>query len=127
MMTPTTKPKIVLIDDDQFIAEMYVIKFKESGFEIETAEDAKTGLKKIKEFAPDVILLDIVMPTMDGLEALREIKKSGGQKPKVILLTNLGQQEDVEKGMSLGADGYIIKANFTPSEVVEKVKSLLKK
>lgn len=127
MMTPTTKPKIVLIDDDQFIAEMYVLKFKESGFEIETAEDAKTGLKKIKEFAPDVVLLDIVMPTMDGLEALREIKKSGDQKPKVILLTNLGQQEDVEKGMSLGADGYIIKADFTPSEVMEKVKSLLEK
>ena len=126
-MTPTEKPKILLIDDDQFIVEMYALKFRESGFEIETAEDAKTGLKKIKEFGPDLVLLDIVMPTVDGLEALLEIKKGDGQKPKVILLTNLGQKENVEKGMSLGADGYIIKANFTPSEVVEKVKSLLKK
>lgn len=122
-----TKPKIVLIDDDRFISEMYSLKFKESGFEIETAEDAKTGLKKIKEFTPDLVLLDIVMPAMSGLETLAEIKKGEGQKPKVILLTNLGQKDDVEKGMSLGADGYIIKANFTPSEVVKKIKDLLEK
>jgi len=121
------KPKILIIDDDPFILEMYVLKFKESGFAIETAQDAKTGLQKLKEFQPTIVLLDIVMPAMDGLEALREIKKNDGQKVKVVLLTNLGQKEDVEKGLKLGADGYIIKAHFTPSEVVEKVRGLLEK
>jgi len=122
-----TKPKILIIDDDPFIIEIYVLKFKDSGFEVESAQDAKTGLQKIKDFRPDVVLLDIVMPVTSGLEVLLEIKKGEAAKFKVILLTNLGQKEDVEKGIKLGADGYIIKAHFTPSEVVEKVKELLAK
>jgi DNA-binding response OmpR family regulator len=120
--------KILLIDDDPFISDMYILKFREHGFEIETAKDGKEGLEKIKKYPPDLILLDIVMPAMDGFEVLQELKKEGTiPKAKVILLTNLGQKEDVEKGMKLGADDYIIKAHFTPSEVVEKVKQLLQK
>jgi DNA-binding response OmpR family regulator len=121
------KPKVLIIDDDPFIIEIYVLKFKDSGFEVDSAQDAKTGLQKIKDFKPDVILLDIVMPVTSGLEILLEIKKGEAAKFKIILLTNLGQKEDVEKGIKLGADGYIIKAHFTPSEVVEKVKALLTK
>lgn len=121
------KPKILIIDDDPFIIEMYVLKFKDSGFEVESAQDAKTGLEKNRDFEPQVVLLDIVMPVTNGLEVLSQIKKVEAAKPKIILLTNLGQKEDVEKGIKLGADGYIIKAHFTPSEVVEKVKALLAK
>lgn len=121
------KPKVLIIDDDPFIIEMYVLKFKDSGFDVQSAQDAKTGLQKIKDFEPGVVLLDIVMPITNGLEVLLQLKKEDKEKIKVILLTNLGQKEDVEKGIKMGADSYLIKAHFTPSEVVEKVKELLKK
>lgn len=120
--------KILIIDDDPFILDMYVLKFKEHGFLVETATDGKEGLKKIKELAPDVVLLDVVMPLMDGFDVLRELKKeTPPPAAKVILLTNLGQKEDVERGMQLGAHDYVIKAHFTPSEVVEKAKNVLRK
>ena len=120
----TRMPKILLIDDDPFIADMYVLKFRDEQFEIETVHNGKDGLKRIEEFNPDVILLDVVMPDMDGFHVLEQLKKKGAER-KVILLTNLGQKEDVERGMSLGASDYIVKAYFTPSEVVEKVRKFL--
>lgn len=125
-MESAKNPKILLIDDDPFIVDMYVLKFKEEHFQIEVARDGKEGLKKVKEFEPDVILLDIVMPGLDGFGVLEELRKYG-RTGKIILLTNLGQKEDVERGMRLGADDYVIKAHFTPSEVLHKVKSVLEK
>jgi len=120
--------KILIIDDDLFILEMYVLKFKAEGFQVNTATDGRSGLEKIKEYKPDVVLLDVVMPTLDGFEVLQELKKQKAPRQfKIVLLTNLGQKEDVERGMQLGADDYVIKAHFTPSEVVEKVKSLFQK
>lgn len=118
--------KVLLIDDDPFILEMYILKLKEQGFQVESAGSGKEGLAKIKDFKPDMLLLDVVMPALDGFDVLQEIKKNPSANMKIILLTNLGQKEDVERGLLLGADDYIIKAHFTPSEVVEKVKSLLK-
>lgn len=129
MLKKETQPqnKILIVDDDAFILDMYVLKLKSEGFEVEVARDGKEGLKKIKEFAPEIVLLDIVMPTMDGFEVLRILNREGTKRSyKIILLTNLGQKDDVERGMQLGADDYVIKAHFTPGEVVEKVKSLLK-
>lgn len=118
--------KLLIIDDDTFILDMYLIKFREHGFVTETAKDGKSGLAKIKEFQPDVVLLDIVMPVMDGFDVLRQMKKEPMPRPpKVILLTNLGQKEDVDRGMELGADDYVIKAHYTPSEVVAKVNKVL--
>ena len=118
--------KVLIVDDDPFILDMYVLKFKESGFQVETAQDGKSGLKKVKDTRPDVVLLDVVMPAMDGFDVLQELKKSlPPPLPKIILLTNLGQKEDVDRGLQLGADDYIIKADFTPSEVVDKVKKIL--
>ena len=125
-MEPDKNPKILLIDDDPFIVDMYVLKLKEGRFEVEIARDGKEGVKKAREFNPDIILLDIVMPGLDGFGVLEELRKDGGRH-KIILLTNLGQKEDVERGMRLGADDYIIKAHFTPSEVLEKVNALLQK
>lgn len=118
--------KILIVDDDPFILDMYVIKFKEQGFQIDTATDGKAALEKIEEGKPDIILLDVVMPKMDGFDVIKKIQ--GSKTPhtfKILFLTNFGQKEDVERGMQLGADGYIIKAHFTPSEVVAKVKQLL--
>ena len=118
-------PKILIIDDDPFIADMYVLKFKDEHFDVVVARTGKEGLKKVQEFNPDLILLDIVMPDMDGFHVLEEMKKQGGRAHKIILLTNLGQKEDVKRGMGLGASDYLVKAHFTPSEVLERVRTLL--
>ncbi len=120
-------PKVLIIDDDPFIADMYVIKFKDERFDVQTARNGKDGLKKIVEFDPDIILIDVVMPDMDGFHVLEELKKRGGKPRKIIMLTNLGQKEDVERGISLGATDYMVKAHFTPSEVLERVRGLLQK
>lgn len=120
--------KILLVDDDPFILDMYVLKLKDSGFTVETAASGKEGLSKIKSFEPDLLLLDIVMPSMDGFDVLQELKKNPPVPlPKIVLLSNLGQKEDVERGLSLGADDYLVKANFTPAEVVQKIREVLSK
>jgi len=120
------KLKLLIVDDDVFLLDMYSVKFKEAGFQVEVAENGETAIKKLKEISPNVILLDVVMPKMDGLETLRQIKKDKlAEGAKIIVLTNLGQKEDVERGLKLGADDYIIKAHFTPTEVLNKVKTLL--
>lgn len=118
--------KILLIEDDPFLSEIYVTKFKEAGFEILLAEDGIFGLQKLKEIRSDIILLDLVMPNMDGFEMLRLIKEDHNLKfIPVVILSNLGEQENVEKGLGLGAAAYIIKAHYTPTEIVAKVKEIL--
>ncbi len=121
------KYKILIIDDDEFLLDMYAVKFKEEGFDVQVARGGKEALNKIKEgVSPDVVLLDIVMPEMDGFELLEIIKKdkliSAG---KIIILSNLGQKEHLDRGMSLGVADYIVKAYFTPSEVVKKTNEVL--
>jgi len=119
--------KILLIEDDPFLAEIYTTKFAESGFEIESAQSGDQALSSIKENKPDLILLDVVMPKMDGFEFIREAREGLGLKEiPIIFLTNLGQKEDVEKGLKLGAVDYLVKAHFTPSEIVGRVKQILK-
>ena len=119
------KKKILIVDDDPFILDMYVLKLKEGNYQIDTAANGKDALKKMNEIKPDLLLLDVVMSGMDGFEVLAALKKNPPEHPlKIILLTNLGQKEDVARGMSLGADDYIIKAHFTPSEVVQKIEHL---
>lgn len=126
MTMPDIKKKILLVEDDKFLSEMYSTKLAESGFDIETAFDGEEGIKKANEFKPDLILLDIVLPKKDGFEVLKELKaKEELKKIFVIALTNLGQKEEVQKGFDLGANDYIIKAHFTPTEVVAKAKKLL--
>lgn len=125
----TEKRKILIIDDDEFLLDMYAMKFKEKGFEVDIAPGAKEAMEKIKSgFLPEMTLLDIVMPGMDGFEFLEAVKKDNLlQNSKIIILTNLGQQKDIDRGIALGASDYIIKAYFTPSEVIKKVNSLLEK
>ncbi len=118
--------KILLIEDDKMLADMYITKFSKEGMEVIRAEDGAKGLELAKKEKPDMILLDIIMPKLDGFAVLRELKKDPqAGSTHILLLTNLGQSEDVEKGKELGADDYFIKANHTPAEIVEKVKYLL--
>lgn len=119
--------KILIVDDDEFLLDMYALKFKESGFDVDSCRGGEEALQKMRGgFRPDALLLDIVMPAPDGFEVLRLIKKENLAGDSIIvILTNLGQKEDIEKGMRLGANDYIVKANFTPSEVVRRVKDLL--
>ncbi len=118
----------MLVEDDQMISTMYQTKFSMEGYTIEVASDGAAGLEKVKTTKPDVILLDIILPKLDGFAILKEIKSNPETaKIPVILLTNLGQDEDVKKGKTLGADDYFIKSNHTPAEIVEKVASLIAK
>lgn len=117
------KYNLLIIDDDKFLLDMYSLKFGESNFNVETAFGSMEALEKLGSgYIPNIILLDIVMPTMDGFEFLQEMKsKNLASDAVIIILSNLGQKEDIERGLKLGADGYIIKASSTPTEVVSKV------
>lgn len=117
------KVKLLLVDDDEFLLDMYSLKFKEAGFDFDIASSGQAALEKMRATKYDVVLLDVVMPAMDGFEVLSQIKKDHLLEDAIIIvLSNLGQKEDIERGMSLGAHDYIIKAHFTPREVVEKVE-----
>ena len=110
------------------LANMYEVKFKNEGFDLTKALDGADGLVKAKSIKPDFILLDIIMPKMDGFSVLKALKEDPETKNiPVMLLTNLGQEEDIERGKQLGSVGYLVKANITPSEVVEEVKKKMGK
>ncbi len=118
---------ILLIEDDPFLIDIYVTQLKEAGFKVEVASDGELALVKIKETIPDLLVLDIILPKVDGWELLKTIRQDPKlKKLKVVILSNLGQKEEVEKGFELGAIKYFIKAEYTPSEVVEEIKKILK-
>lgn len=119
--------KILLVDDDEFLLDMYSSKFKSSGFEVEIAKGGDEALERIKEGpVPDVILLDIIMPRMSGFELLEKINKEKiSDTCKIFVLSNLGQKDEIERAKELGAVDFIVKASFTPSEVVDKIKSMV--
>ncbi len=123
MENNNNKKTILIIDDDKFLLDMYSIKFNESGFSVEMASGGPDALRKLEEgLDPDIFLVDIVMPAMDGFELMQDLAEKFKTKNKVLIfLSNLGQKEDVERGLGIGADGYIVKASTTPTEVVNKV------
>jgi DNA-binding response OmpR family regulator len=119
--------KIANIEDDQVINQMYRMKFEAAGFEVATASDGESGLQTAKKVLPDIILLDLQMPHMGGAEALEHIRKSDwGADIPVIILTNLGEEEAPKSLRELGIHSYIVKAELTPSQVVNRVKEALK-
>jgi len=125
-MADNKQIKILLVEDDPFLLSMYSTKFELENFKVISASDGEMGLKKAKEESPDLILLDILMPKMNGFEVLEHLKDDSSTKNiPIILLTNLNQKNEIEKGLSLGADDYLIKAHFMPSEVVGKIKKIL--
>jgi DNA-binding response OmpR family regulator len=124
----TAKGNILLVEDDAFISSMYQTKLTMLGYTVRVAGDGEEGWNALKAGpAPDLVLLDIVLPKRDGFEVLAEIRRDPKLRAlPVLLLTNLGQKPDLQRGLDLGADDYIIKAHFTPSEVVEKIEKVLK-
>lgn len=118
--------KIAIIEDDPTINQMYRMKFEAEGFEVELANNGKRGVAMVETFGPDIILLDMQMPEMDGPTALAEIRQQDwGKKIPVIILTNMGEEESPKTLKSLGIHSYIVKADFTPSQVVTRVKDAL--
>ena len=119
--------RILLVDDDQLLVRMYQKKLENDGYEVAVADDGDVALQKTKEFVPNLILLDIMMPKVNGYEVLKNLKASEATKNiPVILLTNVGSSdEDLQKGMDLGAVAYLVKAGNRPDVVVSKVKEVL--
>ena len=126
MLKKEKKIRIALIEDDPFLSSMYSTKFELEGFGVLAANDGIKGLELISTEIPDLILLDVLMPKKNGFGVLEDIKKNKETKDiPVILLTNLNQEEEVERGMELGAVDYLVKAHFMPSEVITKIKNLV--
>ncbi len=118
--------KIAIIEDDAVISQMYSMKFEADGFEVQVADNGRDGVELVKAFGPDIVLLDMQMPIMTGDEALRAIRnEEWGKTVPVMVLTNLGEEEAPKDLHSLGVLSYIVKADLTPRQVVERVKTAL--
>lgn len=118
--------KIAIVEDDIAISQMYRIKFETEGFTVETAENGEIGLQMVEDFKPDILLLDLMMPVMNGDEMLAKLRETDfGKDLKVIILTNMGQEEAPDILDSLNVDSYIVKAEMTPKQVAEFVKNKL--
>ena len=118
--------RIAIIEDDPVISQMYRMKFEADGFEVQLADNGERGVALVETFKPDLILLDLQMPKMDGTEALTEVRKHPwGKDIPVIILTNLGEEEAPKALRALGIHSYIVKADLTPKQVVGRVKETL--
>lgn len=119
--------KILLVDDDKFLLDMYAIKFSKAGYEVKTADSTDGGLKLVKDgFLPTVMLVDIVMPGMDGLELVNVIRRDRlAPSAAMIMLTNQGSSDDIARAKKLNVDGYIVKATTIPSEVLAEVERII--
>jgi len=117
---------ILIVEDDVFLSGIYQKKFIVEGFKLTMADNGEKGFNEAKKKKPDLILLDVLLPKLDGFAVLEKLKADKETKDiPVILLTNLGQKDDVEKGVEMGAEDYLIKVHFKPSEVVDKVREVL--
>jgi DNA-binding response OmpR family regulator len=120
--------KILIIEDDTSIIQQYKMKFEEAGYEVVEATTGISGIELAKSEHPDLILLDVIIPQNDGFAVLKNLKEDSSTKDiPIILLTNLAQEGDRKRGLKLGAKEYLVKANFTPSEVLHKTEEHLKK
>lgn len=118
--------KIAIIEDDPTINQMYRMKFEATGYDVQLADNGESGIALIESFRPDIVLLDLQMPKKGGVEVLREIRKHDwAKKLPVLILTNLGKEEAPKELASFGIEGYIVKAEYTPSQVVSRVKEVL--
>lgn len=125
----TEPKKILIVDDDSFLLDMYALKFSKSNFSVSTALGPEQALEKLRSGpSPDIILLDIMMPVMDGFELLAKMREEKISSDSIIIfLSNRGQPSDITQSETLGASGYIVKASSTPSEVIDKVISIINK
>jgi len=119
--------KILVIEDDRFLRELICQKLLKEGYDVVEAIDGEKGTELAKSEKPDLILLDLILPGIDGFEVLARVKSDpDASRVPVIILSNLGQKDDIEKGLKMGAVDYLIKAHFTPAEIVEKIRSIIK-
>ncbi len=120
--------KILVVEDDKFLRELINRKLQSENFETVLAIDGEVALELVEKEKPDIILLDLILPGINGFEVLTKIKENDKVKEiPVIILSNLGQKDDIEKGMGLGANDYLVKAHFTPNEIIEKINQTLSK
>ncbi|MBM2817465.1 MAG: two component transcriptional regulator, two-component system, OmpR family, response regulator [Parcubacteria group bacterium] len=121
--------KVMIVDDDQFLIDMYSLKFKKEGFDVESATKGEEALEKLRGgLDPNILILDVVMPSLDGIGLLEKIRQAKfANKAVVIMLTNQGQKSDIDRANKLGVDGYIIKATTIPSEAVAEVVDIYNK
>jgi len=118
--------KILIIEDDKFLRELITRKLQSEKFEITSAIDGESGLELVEKERPDLVLLDLILPGINGFEVLGKIKENEAiASIPVIILSNLGQKDDIEKGMGLGAVDYLVKAHFTPNEIIAKINEVL--
>ena len=125
-MTEEKKEKVLIVDDDKFLLSMYAVKFKNHDFEVETALSGAEALSKLQnDKAPDIIILDLIMPGMDGYEFMAKVREQKlAPKATIVVLTNQGKPEDIEKAKTYNVQGYIVKASTIPSEVLEEVMKI---
>lgn len=118
--------KIMIIEDDRLLRDMMSRKLEKEGYKVSLVIDGSEGEEKVREMKPDAILLDLILPGVNGFEILENIKKDESLKEiPVIILSNLGQKSEVDKGMELGASDYLVKAHFTPEEIIKKIEKVL--
>ncbi len=118
--------KILVVEDDRFLRELITQKLNREGYDVSEAVDGEDGVKKADEVKPDAILMDLILPGIDGFEAITKIKeKSEFETTPIIILSNLGQRDDIERGLKLGAVDFLVKAHFTPGEIIEKIEKVL--
>ncbi len=128
MPEETKKKKILLVEDDVFMVELLAKDLETAGFEVVVAKNGNEGVKKFEESAPDIVLLDLLLPDQNGFETLRQIRRHpGGPATKVMILSNIAEGPDMEEAKRLGVVEYLIKANFTMQEIVKKIKEALTK
>jgi len=119
---------ILIVEDDKFLRELISKKLIGQGFKIDEAIDGEEGLKKLQEIKPDMVLLDLILPGLDGFDVLQRIKDDPSTASiPVLILSNLGQKDEIEKGLKLGAVDFLVKAHFTPEEIVQKIKQVFEK
>jgi CheY-like chemotaxis protein len=119
--------EILVVEDDQFLAKVYQTKLKKEGYNVFIALDGEEALSHIKKQKPALILLDLILPKMDGFEVLEKLKNDESTKKiPVIILSNLGQDDDIERGKKLGAEDYFVKANTSLAEILKKIQKYIK-
>jgi len=122
--------KVLLVEDDQILAKLYQTKFNKEGIDMQLASDGQEGLEKFKSFNPDLIILDLIMPRVDGFTFLAKAKEDpllSGRKVPILVLSNLGQESDIKRAQELGAKDFFVKADISLSQMIDKVKKYLKK
>ncbi len=120
--------KLLIVEDDKFLLNAYRVKLQKAGFEIKIAMDGEEAIETLKGYTPDLILLDLILPKKDGFAVLEELKaKENWKKIPVLIASNLGQKEDIDRGMALGAADYVVKTDLSLDALVEEINSLLEK